>query len=214
MGRFYTVVGERIHLRALLCFVSLVLMLGASERALGNQGAASLRSSLDRQNAWLSTSPEGVGWNEFLQTDALREELGKPASLVDRRKVAKVLGRYNSKTPGLEHPMFASTRRALTGWANAQRVALAVRWSEQVREQAKNTPEIDDLSIQAARREMEDAAGALNQMLNTADSATVNGWKKFLKWDAPPESQAHPAHWRDRQVIVRRPRHESKSSPG
>ena len=151
-------------------------------------GSATLGALLDRQDAWLSSSPEGEAWNKFLHTDQLRAELAKHPSQVDKRTVAKVLARYESGTAGLEHPNFAPTKTALAHWANDHRVAMAVRWSEEARSQARHLKEFDEQSVEAARRELVDATGALNSMLATADQTTHDGWKKFLKWESLDES--------------------------
>jgi|GEM_PF-5040051 len=151
-------------------------------------GSATLGAMLDRQDAWLSSSTEGEAWNKFLHTEQLRAELAKHPSQVDKRTVAKILARYESGTPGLEHPNFSPTRNAIAHWANDHRVAMAVRWSEEARTRASNLKDFDVQTVEQARRELVDAAGALNSMLATADHETHNGWKKFLKWDSLDES--------------------------
>lgn len=159
--------------------VSTVLLACLSLPAEGSDLAA----MLNRQEQWLATSPEGPGWNQYLLSDMLREEMSKHPSEVDHGNIAKVLSRYASGVAGLEHPYFAATRAALSDWANQTNVPLATRWAEQLRAKAATAAPIDQANISNARDELDAATRALDQMLQRADSATEQGWKRFLKWN-------------------------------
>ena len=105
--------------RVLHGMISLVLLCSPAH---GADITTSVVSALEKQDAWLASSPQGKGWNDFLLTDALRGELEKRQAHVDRRTIAQVLGRYNSGTPGLSHRIFNATRNALSNWANVVKV--------------------------------------------------------------------------------------------
>lgn len=143
---------------------------------------AAVQSALDWQGSWLESSSEGDGWNEYLLTSELKTELEKAAG-ADKRMVARILARYDSGTPGLGHPHFAATRARLTDWANELGVPMAARWAEQLRTSSPQAGPISDTSVQKARGEVRDSVQALDTMLSSADTATKDGWKKFLKWD-------------------------------
>lgn len=169
MGR----VGRVLHGMIIL------LLLCSSSRGAGPD---SVVTALERQDAWLAPSPQAEGWNRYLLSDVLRAELSKEPGEVDRRAIARVLGRYDSGVPSLQHRNFNATRRALASWANVVKVPMAVRWSEQLRSSAPHTAPISEAALRKARYQLRDAANALEQMLAGASPATRDGWKAFLKW--------------------------------
>ena len=192
MGR----VGKIV--KGLLC----VVLLNLSVYGVVGTRPVALDTALSRQDAWLATSPEGSDWNKFLMTNELRQQLQRPTA-PNRRVLASVLSRYESETPGLEHPRFKTTRVALKRFADQQRVPLAVRWSEQLRAQADAPAAIDDAVVARARARLVAARNDLDRYLSTADPATRDGWKKFLKWeDLDAELAAGTPNWESLSKVV------------
>jgi len=74
-----------------------------------------VQQALKRQESWLAKAPTGPGWNQFLLTDLLREQLGKGPE-ADRASIAEVLGKYSSDAEGLKMPLFSATRQAISDW--------------------------------------------------------------------------------------------------
>ena len=147
-----------------------------------------LTFALNRQQEWLNGSSHGDGWNQFLMTDDLRDELHRPEP--SRRVLAKILGRYESGTSGLEHPKFVATRTALSRYADSSKVPMAVRWAERVRVEANHAKEIGSETLEKQRRALREAVDKLDSILSTTDSGRRDGWKKFLKWDDLEEQLA------------------------
>ena len=171
----------RVH-SLLLGTAFFLLSCGSATAADAQQAAQELTAVLAQQDEWLSTSAQADGWNRYLMTDALRSELARGGD-ADRRNVARVLGRYNSGLKSLQLRRFAATRAKLHAWADQLAVPMTVRWAEQLRATAISAPPIDTKSIDKARRQVIDSAKALDAMLGSADDATEQGWKNFLKWN-------------------------------
>ena len=194
----YAPATNRTFHRTVVAFLAFLLCVvhASPINAASVSPTSALRQTLDRQNAWLGTSSEGEGWNKFLLTKSLEEEIGK-GSDIDKREVAKILARYNSNTPGVEHPVFAATGRAIEAWANHRGVALAIRWSEEARTKSGNVAEVTDEDIAKAREELEEAVRDLDARFAAADEARRVGWKKFLKWDLLEEGlQTDSPDWK------------------
>ena len=80
---------------------------------------------------------------------------------------------------------------------------MAVRWSEQLRSSAAMTPPISDAALQKARRQLWDAANALEQMLAGAAPATRDGWKKFLRWsDLEDQLNTGTPNWKTLEGVA------------
>ena len=149
---------------------------------IANGGATeSVYRALDRQDEWLARSSNGSGWHSYLRTDELRDGLAAPS--MDRRVLARVLGRYNSHAPGLSAGPFRATKHALTRLANELNVPLTLRWAEQLRASTAFTPGVDTNAVLNAKQELISAKNQLATYLAQTDSATREGWKSFLKWD-------------------------------
>ncbi len=76
-----------------------------------------VRQAIDNQDAWLAHQSSGPGWNGYLLTAELKQELDKTGR-ADAATVQKILARYQSREPGLQLPRFAATRNALEAWAD------------------------------------------------------------------------------------------------
>src|SRR5215813_6044670 len=76
-----------------------------------------LRDALAQQQDWLADQPVAPGWDKYLRTAELQDQLNKN-STPDRAVVKEILNRYEARQPGLRLPLFASTRNALVAWLN------------------------------------------------------------------------------------------------
>ena len=162
--------------RVLRASIGLILVFGGFVRA--NGPTEQVYSALDQQDNWLSQSPDGVVWQDFLKTTELRDALSAPS--MDRRVLASVLGRYHSHAPGLTEGPFVSTRNALNGLADQIGVPMAIRWAEQIRAAAPYQKPFSPQTLLDAKYEVIDARSELDQFLNHADYDTQQGWKNFL----------------------------------
>lgn len=164
------------------CRVALLLGCVLTTGLFAGDAANDVMTALDRQDAWLETSSEGAGWQQFLMTDVLRAELAK-GEQADGRVIAQVLGLYESGTPGLDSALFVTTREAIRRFADDAAIPQSVRWAELARSHAQKTAPISEAMLGRARKNLVDSANSLETYLMTADTETLNGWKKFLSWD-------------------------------
>ena len=74
-----------------------------------------VRRALADQDAWLANQSSESGWNNYLMTAQLKQELEKTGR-ADPAAVQKILARYQSRERGLQLPRFAATRKALETW--------------------------------------------------------------------------------------------------
>ncbi len=169
-----------VEVRVLTGLILAVFVFAAP--VLADSHADSVLAMLDQQDEWLAGSPSGVAWNEFLQTQVLREELAKGQD-ANKRLVAKVLGRYQSGVPGLEVARFQRTRNQLTAWADELRIPMALRWAERSRGAAFHHLPIHAEQIRQAKLELIEAMVSLDHFLGMSSVANAQAWKTFLKWD-------------------------------
>ena len=149
--------------------------------AYGDGPTEQVYEALDRQDAWLSQSPNGPAWQTYLQTSDLRDALAAPS--MDRRLLASVLGKYKSNAPGLTEGPFVSTKHALEGLANQTGVPLALRWAEQLRAATPFQQPFSRQDLLDAKYQVIDAKSDLDKFLANADYETQFGWRAFLKSD-------------------------------
>ncbi|MFB3103375.1 MAG: hypothetical protein ACE1ZA_00485, partial [Pseudomonadales bacterium] len=156
---------------------------------------AALLAALNKQDAWLAGSPKGAAWQKFLIPQTLREELAKGKD-ADLRAVAKVVGRYESGVPGLNHAGFQQTRQRLNEWADELGVPMALRWAESARGVALDFVPIDGKDVLAAKTELIEAMEELDRQFGKTNPDNADAWKTFLKWDDTEQQiQAEPADW-------------------
>lgn len=182
--------------RALFVLLGIVLIGLPGGTAAAEESGEKLAQALTQQEAWLSSSDQAGGWNRFLMTDALRSELARGDD-ADRRTVARIVGRYGAGLPALKLKRFAATRHHLNQWADHLAVPMTVRWAEQLAAASSSAPPIDAATIERARLELVDSAKALNAMLGSANAATQQGWKTFLRWsDLESQMTTSSPNWK------------------
>jgi len=145
----------------------------------GPVAAARVAAALDAQARWLATSPQGSGWTKYLEVGPLREQLGSPQP--DRAVVQRAVNRYSSGKPGLDLPVFAQVRAALTDWL--QQFPVAAAELPGLASGAKETfVGVQPADAIVARQKLREATQRLNSYL-AGLGANGAAWRTFLKSD-------------------------------
>lgn len=167
------------HLFAATAFGLCLLVLShvAAQSRTGEQ----VQQALSEQNAWLSGQKYESGWNKYLRTPELKEQLQK-GEAASPNVVRDILEKYQTKAPGLRLPEFTSTRRALTDWLTAlsqPKLADLPALARQAKSEYKPVSKADLLTRQVA---LEAAVRRLDRFLKNS-GANGEGWRKYLKLD-------------------------------
>ncbi len=156
-------------------------LLVLSQVAAQTRSGEQVQQALSEQNAWLSGQKYESGWNKYLQTPALKDQLAKGAS-ADPGLVRGILEKYQAHEPGLRLPEFASTRQALAGWLAAlsqPKLSDLSAMARQAKGEFKPVPKADVMARQVA---LEAAVRRLDRYLKNS-GANGQGWRKYLKLD-------------------------------
>lgn len=149
-----------------------------------------VQAKLGQLQAWLATSPQAQGWNQYLLTEQLQAQLAAGAQ-ADPVAVAQILNRYDSPQPGLERPKFVQVRQALKAWWQT----LAPPAPDQLYaalESAKGAfVPLTEADLQNARRQLNDALQRLDARLQAAGQIGSD-WRSFLHWDELQTELAKP----------------------
>lgn len=191
MGRVFTIVQG-------------LLLLVSCGSTWADAPADAVSKALSRQEGWLSSSSEGPIWDDYLLTSELRDLLHRidDGGEVDVPSLVRVLARYQSGADGLDHPIFAATRRRLIDLADSADVPQETRWGARVRFAARYSPPLEESSVLQARNELAQATRELDSMLASADAERREGWKAFLKWDdLDSELTAETPDWEKLQMV-------------
>lgn len=78
----------------------------------GSDTARQLQSAVRRMNDWLGNGQKAEGWRRALLLHALDTQTAK-AEHADVHRLREILSRFESNTPGLDHPCFVDVRNAL-----------------------------------------------------------------------------------------------------
>jgi hypothetical protein len=146
-----------------------VCLLFLSHVAAQSRTGKQVQEALSEQDAWLNGQQYAAGWNHYLQTPSLKEQLDKGAA-ADPKVVRSVLGKYQAREPGLRLPPFATTRKALTDWLNEL-----------------SEPKLSDLSAlaRAAKSDFKPVAKADVLGRQVALDAAVRRLDRYLKNSGP-----------------------------
>jgi hypothetical protein len=167
------------HLFAATAFGLCLLVLShvAAQSRTGEQ----VQQALSEQNAWLSGQKYEAGWNKYLRTPELKEQLQKGAA-ASPDIVRDILEKYQAKAPGLRLPEFTSTRKSLIDWLAAlsqPKLADLPGLARQGKAEYKPVSKADLLTQQVA---LEAAVRRLDRFLKNS-GANGEGWRKYLKLD-------------------------------
>ncbi len=140
-----------------------------------------MQQAISEQNTWLSGQKYEAGWNKYLQTPALKDQLAKGVS-ADPGVIRSILEKYQAHEPGLRLPDFASTRHALADWLAALSQPKLVDLSalaKQAKGEFKPVAKADVMDRQVA---LEAAVRRLDRYLKNS-GANGQGWRNYLKLD-------------------------------
>ncbi len=140
-----------------------------------------VQKSLAAQDEYLAHEAHGPAWNQYLLSAQLKEQLAKREA-ADAIAVKQVLAKYEAREPGLRTAHFATTRRALTAWANelsqpapADLPAIAAGAQSRFRT-------IDKSAVMTRQVAVEAAVRRLDRYLKNS-GANGPGWRSHLKWN-------------------------------
>lgn len=168
----------RLILHAMLG-VSVLAFLLTGAVAQAGPAEQAVQSSLDAQQRWLGGGAIALGWDAFLLTPELHEQLAR-GSAANRRVVSDILARYESRTFGLDRPQFVATRRALEAWINTLPEIGADELPDAVvkAKGSYNVPRPERAANAKAR--LQQAIARLNGFLARGGQATQSGWNDYL----------------------------------
>ncbi|HTQ40795.1 MAG TPA: hypothetical protein VMJ32_17365 [Pirellulales bacterium] len=149
--------------------------------------AAQSRSQLDVQDAiseqetWLSGQASGAGWDKYLHTQELEQQIKKGAA-ADRDAVRSILEKYEAHEPGLRLPQFQSTRKALTAWLEELSQPKAADLPALARAAKADYKPVDKADVMEHQVALDAAVRRLDRYLK-ASGPNGEAWRKFLNLD-------------------------------
>lgn len=150
-----------------------------------------VQAKLEQLQAWLASSQQAQGWNDYLLTDQLQAQLAAGPQ-ADPVAVARILNRYDSPQPGLERPKFVAVRQALKQWWSE----LPPPAPEQVYaalDAAKGAfVPLTEADLQNARQGLTEALKHLDERLQ-AVGKIGSDWRGYLHWDELEKELAKPS---------------------
>lgn len=159
--------------------------------AWGGPAEQAVQSSLDGQQRWLGQGPTAAGWNDFLMTPQLQEQLARGAS-ANREVVGKILSRYQSGAPGVERAQFSATRRALESWMNTLPALSAEQLPEMVGAVKQNYQPPRPERLASAKARLQQALARLNAFLSRGGAERQAGWRTYLELEQLQAELARP----------------------
>jgi len=167
------------HIFAATAFGICLLVLShvAAQTRTGEQ----VQQALSEQDAWLSGQKYAEGWNKYLKTPELKQQIEQGAA-ADRDVVRSILGKYEAHEPGLKLPDFASTRKALTDWLAALSQPKLSNLSALARQAKGEYKPVAKGDVLTQEVRLEAAVRSLDRYLKNS-GANGDGWRKYLKLD-------------------------------
>jgi len=144
-------------------------------------GESRVKAGLEDLDNWFGEGEQGVAWRRFLKSDQLLEELGK-GTQANRKTVSEILKRYSGDEKGLELPLFVAVRKGLEAWLRELplvRLEELPQAAHEARSEFKPTTEEE---VKLAKKNLDDAIGALDRFLALGSERNANRWKDYLQW--------------------------------
>ena len=142
--------------------------------------ATEVQTSLQALNAWLGKGADGNGWRKFLEIDKLSAQLALGAN-ADKQVVSSILGKFDSKTAGLNQPHFTAVRRDLAAWLAELSLPKADELPAFALEQKTQFKSLDDEQVVAGKKKLQAAFNKLGTYLPARSKAGA-GWRKYLQF--------------------------------
>ncbi len=172
---------RHLHRTLLLGLVTVLVILSSSSAPQAAEPDAQVKASLDELHAWLDSSKNGAAWRSYLRSEQLEAVLAQ-GDQADQQAVAAILEKYASGASGLEEPHFVAVRSALEAWLADLTYIRPEAIPQAARDAKSQFRAIDEASVGEARRQVTQAATALDRFLAGGGRRTAEGWKEHLQW--------------------------------
>lgn len=160
----------------------LVALLGSGKADAESAATSLVPTAIAELDTWLGLSPEGNKWRKYLHLDELRTafEQGETPPLETVAAALKVL---SSSAPELRHERFAAARSALDSWFANQMPTRLEDLSDTIEQAKVMYSPVRPEDVERRRRQVLSAMGSLERFLASANRATQDQWKAYLRWD-------------------------------
>jgi hypothetical protein len=159
-----------------------ISLLVLSHVAAQSRSQEQVQDALKEQDAWLSGQPNEPGWNKYLHTPELKEQIQK-GDAADRSVISSILQKYQAHEPGLHLSQFESTRKALAAWFNELSQPKLADLPAQARAAKVDYKPVQKSDVLAREVALEAAVRRLDRYLK-GSGANGQGWQKYLQLDA------------------------------
>jgi len=141
-----------------------------------------VRDAVDAMQRWLGSSERGKGWNEYLKTDALGQELQRRYN-ADAADVEAIWKLYAADHSSLTSPRFVAVREALQEWLPTLSFPPREELPQMLRDAKSNYVTIDPARLDESRQSFQAALANLDRFLMATDEKKAKGWHRYLRRD-------------------------------
>src|SRR5262249_36269858 len=138
-----------------------------------------LQEALSEQDQWLANQPTAAGWDKYLRTGELKQQLAAgPAA--NPAVVQSILDRYQASEPGLRLPQFVSTAETLAAWAVSLAQPSAADLPAMARAAKANFKPVAKADVLAREVAADAGVRRLDRYLKNSGSNGAD-WARYLK---------------------------------
>ncbi|HZZ28048.1 MAG TPA: hypothetical protein VFE46_08605 [Pirellulales bacterium] len=156
-------------------------LLFLSHVAAQTRSGEQVRNALSDQDNWLSGQANQPGWNKYLRTAELKQQLEKGPD-ADAVVVKDILQKYQAREPGLRLSQFESTRKALVAWIKDLSQPKAADLPAMARAAKSDYKPVEKSTVMERQVALASAVRRLDRYLKGSGSNGAS-WRKFLGLD-------------------------------